>query len=270
MAAYKKKKNLVKKSIWNKYNQRKNDDDNELLVWSDEPYNSYLTQKIIEKHLVKDNKKKILEIGCAPGSKLIYFNKKFGYKVYGIEKFKQGCEQTKNNLKKAKIQSKIYQYDFFDKKFQNKFRNKFDVILDYGFIEHFNNTKEIIEYYWNLLKKDGVIISVVPNYQYLNKLLAYIINKKELYSHNLNILEKNKFQSLFNDQGFKKKCCEYIGTFYCDYQSNNLLFFTKNRVLQTGIGGFQKTINKLLKILPRFESRLISPHIIYMGKKTKK
>ncbi len=41
-------------------------------------YSKYVFLKICQKYLKNDSNKKIMEIGCAPGDRLIFFNKHFG------------------------------------------------------------------------------------------------------------------------------------------------------------------------------------------------
>lgn len=46
---------------------------------------------LLEKHLPKDSKAEVLEIGCFPGRYLYYFNKFYSYKLFGLDYLEESC-----------------------------------------------------------------------------------------------------------------------------------------------------------------------------------
>jgi 2-polyprenyl-3-methyl-5-hydroxy-6-metoxy-1,4-benzoquinol methylase len=101
-----------------------------------------------------------LEIGCAPGRWMIYFNKRMGLKVAGIEYTKSGVELTKRNLAQHKVIGDVYEGDFL--KFE--FPVKFDIIASFGVVEHYLDLHSFFNKCWNLLTHDGLCITAIPNF----------------------------------------------------------------------------------------------------------
>lgn len=75
----------------------------------------------------------IIEIGCFPGRYLIYSNKTFAFKIYGIEYSDLLCKVTLKNLKICGVNGTIYAKDLFN----HNIKRKFDIVFSAAFIEHF-------------------------------------------------------------------------------------------------------------------------------------
>lgn len=102
----------------------------------------------------------ILDIGSGTGLFLTKFKER-GWKVEGIELSKKACEYAK----------KVYGIslrngDFLDYKIP---RSKYDVVTLNGCLEHLHNPKKTLEKINFVLKKSGILIISVPNFDSLGR-----------------------------------------------------------------------------------------------------
>jgi len=234
--------------------------------WVDSVYANKKIHSLLDKHLPKGSDYKALEVGCYPGSKLIYLKKHFGYSLYGVELIKKLALETMLNLKRVNIDGAIIHSDFFDKRFLEKYRSGFDILLDYGFSEHFSNFDDIIDNYAKLLKENGKVVIIIPN---LLGIYQKFFSPAMLKRHNLAIMDKKIFESTANRK-FKKLFCDYIGGFYTDSSAeSNISLIIDNKFLRNFFLFIFKYLNKIMNYLPIVESRLFSPYLIYIGENTK-
>jgi hypothetical protein len=277
---------LTNKEYWDKYHIKKNIKsrksilkileffikclfNEDYLKFMKTNYSSFLFWEIIlKKHLKNYHRLNIIEIGSAPGERLIKFNKKFELVPFGVEYSEVGFKKNRENFLKHKLNPKnIILADFFSKEFQDKFSNYFDVVFSWGFIEHFSNVKKVIDYHLKILKKKGMLIIVIPNIQGLNFALGSFFLKEAIAKHNLTIMDKKIFRDLFNKEKLEILYCDYFGVF------NIHLFYTNKKGLRAYILKIMKNyirpiLNFLFRILFRdkgFEVKYISPYLIYVG-----
>ena len=146
--------------------------------------------QLFKKFLGKGDRR-ILEIGCGGGKQLVYFNKEFGYKPYGIDYSEEGCRMARENLRAQNICGQIICEDIFN----TSLKEGFDIVYSMGLIEHFSNPEKIIDKHIELLKPGGILIITVPNlkdslYYGLRKMLG---GETELSrTHNLSVRKQKE------------------------------------------------------------------------------
>lgn len=239
-------------------------------------WNSYgehiLWNKIYRKYLPSGGDLKLVEIGSAPGWNLVKFRENFGYDVYGIEFSPVGAEENRRRFFSAGLDpKKVIEGDFLSLSEEKKYYEQFDLVMSGGFIEHFENPKEIVAKHLNLLKPDGTLIVTVPNFQGVNSALAHFFYKEIEQTHNFNILKKEKFLNLFDPEKIEMIYGEYFGTFHLplfvfDYKNNGRIKFLLYRFSLR----FQVILNWLFRLLFKdrgCENKWFSPYIIFIGKK---
>ncbi len=173
-----------------------------------ESYYHFALFRLINKY-TKSHYKKAIEIGCAPGNYLVKFKNYFNLDMFGIEYSEGGRKKTVLNVAKHDIPAEnIILGDFFDDDFLNKNREKYDVVFSTGFIEHFSDSCDVIKKQFSLVKKEGMLICLIPNAGYLNKFLS---SKKILNIHNLSIMNRDKFKEIFMNNALEIKYCDYFG-----------------------------------------------------------
>jgi len=219
----------------------------------------YCFDKVMDKHLKidKPKEKKFLEIGCASGRFMIYINKKFNFKVYGIDYSPTGCELAKKNLELTQTKGTIICDDLFNIKKLKK--ESFNVVFSGGFIEHFEDTKTVLKKHLDLLKPGGLLIVEVPNMYGLHGLLFRIFNKQLYNKHKLITIKMVK--NCLEDLRMQIKECSYIGSVI--FESGGKPKFIQSFFLFLNKISFLST--KIFKIT--FQSIHISPYFIVIGKK---
>jgi SAM-dependent methyltransferase len=119
-----------------------------------EIYSEYNNLKILK--YIKDisgSKLKLCDLGCGIGT-LLYFSKKIGYDVFGVE-YQKELKSIHDSLGIDVVYG-----DFF--KIDMSFLSKFDVIYLYRPIENKNKMKELINLIFNHMKKDAIIVYSYP------------------------------------------------------------------------------------------------------------
>ena len=66
---------------------------------------------------------------------------------------------------------------------------KYDIVFSLGFIEHFNNTRDVILRHVDLLASSGLLLIVLPNLLGLNGWIQRRFDKENYDVHNLKSME---------------------------------------------------------------------------------
>lgn len=216
---------------------------------------------------------KIAEIGSAPGWNLLNFKERLGYVPFGIEYSHVGAEQNRKKFIAAGVPAEnVIEADFFSQDLHQQYKEYFDVVMSGGFVEHFDNPKDVIQKHLDLLRPGGYLIVTVPNFQGVNSILAKFFNKDIVRTHNFGILHKEGFRSIFpGSDKVHSLYCNYFGTTYFgvyafDYQNNGKMKYLCYRFLVR----FQVVLNVLFSIIfgeKGAETRWLSPYIIFIGQK---
>jgi len=233
-------------------------------------YRDYLLWDVLLTENLSQNKNlNVLEVGSAPGFNLIKINKKFNFEPYGVEYTEDGVNINRELFKKNNLNpDNIIRSDFFSDEFQKQHQLKYNIVMSFGFIEHFSDVESVIGKHLSLLKKGGVLIITIPNFRGFNNKLTSFFNKDALKIHNLDIMDINEFKKLFN----KKK----LTSFFCGYYGivDFALFITKRNLFIKGLLIFLKINQLFLDLIFKiiFPKKIIqipnlSPSLIFIGKK---
>ncbi|MDC3149930.1 class I SAM-dependent methyltransferase [Alphaproteobacteria bacterium] len=128
-------------------------------------YPSKLINHIIKNFSLSPNSR-ILEVGCGRGEFIQSFID-FGFNGYGFD--------ISNYAKDKFPEKKFKQGDFLKGEYYDN--EYFDIIFTKSFVEHFHDPEEIFEKFYSLLKKDGILITMTPEWKY------NIIDFYEDYTH---------------------------------------------------------------------------------------
>ena len=200
-------------------------------------------------------KRNFIEIGGFPGTYSVYFNQQFGLDVTLLDFYidKQIIEQVEevNYLPTDTIH--YIESNFFTFKSERQY----DVVFSSGFIEHFQNTKDVINRHIELLSEKGVLLILLPNFRGINGLLNRIFDKKSYKAHNINSMHLDLLRKIMNETSLQDVSVQYT--------SKPMLWLaTQNKVVKILV----KFGSHFLKLFP-IPSRLLSPYIVICGiKKT--
>ena len=223
-----------------------------------------LRQKIVEDKInfVKKHTKgkNWLDIGSAEGSAVAVCRKK-GFNAEGIE-------LNENSRKFAKKYYKIDLYPEPLEKFVIENKVKWDIISFFGVLEHIPDPMKALKICNSILKKDGIIVILVPNYNsvstYVQKLTKH--PKRHLLPHShIMLFSIKSLQIALKKSGFKPKSTwiwgsdmieflNYINKLDKNFQKSEL-----NNVLISKINEFQKI----------FDKEKLGDELLMIGKKIK-
>lgn len=176
------------------------------LGWVRRQYHWLAWDHILRARLKSEKGRRFLEVGCGGGKWLIYFCKTFGYSVTGCDYSESGCEMARRNLEAAGIEGTILQEDF------STLKGKFDVIYSHGLIEHFNDSKSVLEKFASLLNPShGTLISLVPNLTGLSGFYHRLLKRETFETHRVINLEE--LRSWYEVIGLKKIEVGAFGSF---------------------------------------------------------
>jgi len=186
---------------------------------------------------------KILEAGCGLGNWVFLFNKE------GLEPF--GIDLSLSSLKTAARYSKI-------NNFKSKFsladvrkipfkENSFDVIVSYGVIEHFADSKAALKEFYRVLKPSGACLITTPNPFSFHRLIG---------RHLLNITKSHKlgyvgYEKAFTPAGLERMLRE-TGFVKIDSGILSEGMGTLFGVFWTAIPVFGKGLHKILAKIAAF------------------
>lgn len=212
------------------------------------------------KWLLNDNKR-ILELGCAGGKQLIYFAKEFGYEIYGIDTSERGVAIARANLKRAGVQGTILCEDMFETSFNKGF---FDIVYSMGLVEHFDKPEEVIDVHIGLLKRGGILMITVPNFNGSIHLAFRKLVKQDkalLETHNLTVMDKKVMGELIQSRGLEVLYLDYIGMIELTLGFGGIT----NRFLLYPMLLLNQLIGYLTFFLPG--SKYFSPYLVVVARK---
>jgi 2-polyprenyl-3-methyl-5-hydroxy-6-metoxy-1,4-benzoquinol methylase len=224
---------------------------------------------ILKNYLPDLNGAKMLEVGCAPGTSLVNFNRRLGCLPYGVDYSEHGIETNRQVFIANDLNpDNAIHADFFSDEFHTKHKESFDMVFSGGFIEHFANARDVIDKHVNLLVKGGHLVITIPNLRGINYLVLKLFYKELLDIHNLDIMRKSEFEQLFDTEKLTPLFCDYYGTMTLDVTAAR-----KNspvRFILTAIKKLELITNLMLHIILRghdLNSRFTSPYLIFVGVK---
>jgi SAM-dependent methyltransferase len=217
---------------------------------------------LLEKYLTKDSNKKMVEIGGAPGTYAVLFNKIFQYNSYSIDYSEKGNQKTIENFKKNMIPEKnVITMDFLDKNKLMNYQYYFDVVFSAGFIEHFKNPSEILNLHLEILKNEGYVIIMIPVNNFIVKLQPFF-KKEVIEQHNVSFMNINEFSKIFiSNERIEVKYLDYLGGINLAVVCYNNFFIRK---FMYALQLFIQTIG-LESLIPL--NKYTSPYLICIAQK---
>ena len=205
----------------------------------------------------------IFEIGCAPGKWIGHLAKVNGLVPSGIEYTERGLQATIENLEMLEIKpGLIISGDFFNV----EPTHEFDVVMSLGFIEHFDDTSDVVQRHLAWLRKGGLLILGVPNFSGLNRFIQKQLDQTLLDKHNLGIMNTKYFENLAASFGLQVVSIDYLGSFEPDLPIPRVRF---GNPVQISIKLFLYVARRVRKIryLDRFNGPFFSSYILAVYRK---
>lgn len=212
---------------------------------------------------------KAVEVGSAPGTFLVDLARRFGIDPYGIEYAATGVEMNRRVFREHGIAADhVIHDDFFAHGLQARYREHFDVVISRGFIEHVDDPREAVQRHVDLLKPGGTLIVQIPNLRGLNYGIQRVLDRRLLEIHNLAIMDRRSFRSLFDRTRLEERFCDYFGAF--TFSLFNVNTRPKRAPLLRACYHAQLPLNVLFHLILRGRPggfRWTSPGLLYVGVK---
>lgn len=154
---------------------------------------SYENHAVLAKYLPINKKFAALEIGCVPGTFLVYLNKEFGYKPFGIDNSSM-TDLAEETLKINNIEGVIWTGDAFT----FPYPSKFDVVYSGGFVEHFDDYQNVLDLHQNLVKEKGYLVITVPNLFGVHGIMMKAFDPVGYHTHVLELTKKGRVAELLS------------------------------------------------------------------------
>jgi SAM-dependent methyltransferase len=240
--------NLTDRSFWKAFWESKKD-----LIFAIKP--DYYFGTIMAKLIADKQVKTAIELGGFPGYYSTYLKK---YQHLNTTLFDYYVDEdiinrllAANGLKPGDIN--IIESDIFT--YQSD--KLYDMVLSFGLIEHFNDTRDIIKRHLQFLKPGGVLFITLPNFKGVNGWVQRTFDRSNYDKH---FIESMNLQLLI-------KACQELGlTEVESYYHGRFSVWLENRAEQGGlVKGLVKTIwlaGKIVTKIVPVESKAFSPYIV--------
>jgi cyclopropane fatty-acyl-phospholipid synthase-like methyltransferase len=203
-----------------------------------------------------------LELGCSPGLASAIICREILFDPTGID-FSPSADLYLKNMKGVGypnarlIRADIRQYVF---------RKKYEVVASFGLIEHFEESAAILAKHYSLVQANGLLIIVIPNFRYLQKLYHFIFDYHDLIRHNTRLMNKDFFMDFSRRHDLKIEFLDHVGkiTFWGVDRTGSKTQVMIRRVLGRIVREFASKI--LARFLPR-SSPYYSPWIVFVARK---
>lgn len=135
-----------------------------LTPFNDKDWHNYVSIQVAK--LIESlglSKKSICEVGGGDAGISSYFAKKYGDSDFYIIDFSPaGCALAKKRCEAEGVTLSIVQSDVFSP--PKEFLKKFDLVFSFGVVEHFRDLASIMKAKKDLLKPDGRLFTLIPNF----------------------------------------------------------------------------------------------------------
>ena len=181
--------------------------------WEKEKRNDTLFyfEGIVESIVSFDGLKSYMEIGGAPGSIMLYMNKKHGMHVSTIDYTdKKRIEAYLKNGGMHEADYDIYEEDFGLTE-TDAHKGRYDLVASWGFIEHFEKeiSQILIGKQMEMVADNGYLILELPNIRKVMWLVYAIFNREMIGIHNLKTMDLQWLKSCVESSEFRLLYCSY-------------------------------------------------------------
>jgi len=198
-----------------------------------------------------------IEIGGFPGLYSIYFKQRFSYNVHLLDYFiiPEIIEQMEiiNEIPVGSIN--LIKADFFSYNCEKKF----DVVFSYGFIEHFEDTKDVIKRHVNMLSENGKLLIILPNLKGMSGWFLKLTDKELYHKHNLKSMDLKLLLETCKKLDLRNTEVMYYGKPHIWINASSPVDSKAMRFFIKYFNGFSQRL--------RLKNKLLSPFIVVKATK---
>jgi SAM-dependent methyltransferase len=200
-----------------------------------------------------------IEIGGFPGEVAAYFYKNVCTDIhildYYIDKAIINKLERVNSIPENSF--KCIEADFFE----YSDNASFDIVFSYGFIEHFDNTEDVLTRHIRLLSDNGKLLVILPNFRGLNGLVQYLFDRDTYKVHNLKSMIPKRLRQILIDAR--------LSNIEVTYSPKPMIWLEPKPNSSRLLRNIIKVFSYALKLIP-IPGRLLSPYIIIYAEKNSK
>lgn len=123
---------------------------------------------------------RLLEVGCADSYWLPFAAQEWNAEITGVDFSPMGCEQAEEQLARQGQRGTVVCADFFEFATQAQ---EFDIILSFGFVEHFRPPRRAFEPMMRQLAPGGRLFAAVPNLKGIYGPLQWLLSPEVYHAH---------------------------------------------------------------------------------------
>ena len=226
--------------------------------------NNSFTQTF-ERLLPKNPNWSVIEIGACPGGILLDLSLTHGYLPYALDYLPAVQEMKKSFSENGLENLVVYQEDFLS----CDLRVKHNVVMSFGFIEHFNSPSYVLNKHWEFVADGGYLVLGVPVFGPMQLLLRKLVLKKDKYdwsmnSHNQDIMGLDPILEIAEDfEGIEE-------VVFGSYTGNMDMWYSPKQPFIRKGSLWVFVLWKLVALIPKlfnWSSRFFSPYCIVVFKK---
>lgn len=237
--------NLTDRKFWEEY-------------WKSYQYTEIPKHVFFEKHIPPmPTGDTAIEVGGFPGTMSIFFHKNYGLDVSFLDYYIDTDIVHKLEMHNGVELDTIHciEHDFFS--FHSDV--KYDLVYSIGFIEHFEDTRDVVKRHVDLLADNGNLLIVLPNLLGLNGLIQKRFDRHNFDAHNLKSMDMDFLKKIMDQLPVKDVFIDYVGKPMVWLEPDASRNSKSKRIAV-------KTLSYLIKLIP-VKGRFLSPYIIIKAKK---
>lgn len=208
-----------------------------------------------------------LEIGSAPGGNLIEAWKMLGAIPVGIEYTESGAELNRQVFRHYGLDPNNVICDDFFSPTLDHLKDKFDLVMSFGFVEHFADTFSVISRQISFCRAGGHVVITIPRLRGLYAAWNNAFDPRVAATHNMSLMRDEVFFRVCESvPGFAIKFRGAVGSF--EY---GLLTHRGQFLARVGIA----SLRRLAPVLQFLDRRLLSkiglghaPYLVVVGERT--
>jgi SAM-dependent methyltransferase len=221
---------------------------------------NYVFGERLKEIAIENTYQTAIELGGFPGYYSVFLKKHLGLNVTLFDYFVHHELIDKllihNDLETSDI--KVIEADLFTYPAEAEF----DFVTSFGLIEHFADTRNIIELHLNFLKPGGTLFITLPNFCGINGWVQRKFDLENYSKHHIQSMDLALLHHTAQQLGLKNIKTSYFGgfTIWLENRKNQSL------LVNTFIKAIWISGKVFTKVFP-FESKALSPYIILEAKK---
>ena len=244
---------LTDQKFWKNYWESKPD----LAISIDK---NYLFHQQLEQIIKKNNIQTAIELGGFPGYYSIFLRKYLGVRSTLFDYFihpdilkKVLAKNGLNNDEITVIEADLFQYKPIE---------KYDLVLSCGLIEHFKDTKDIIQRHLEFLKPEGTLFITLPNFRGVNGWVQKTFDRDNYLKHYIECMDLEFLKKTMEEVGLEVVRASYLGKYSVWLENKD-----QKSILTKAFIKSIWFIGKVATTIIPFESKVLSPYILLEAKK---